>query len=256
MIISSSHHYHELCTPRNKPNFLISRVFSFLGSFTPPTTMCVKEKWVVGHSHRHCSHSCDWGHWLLFLLLNHLTAPQTGPWRLTAHTWLHYVKYACIKRKHIDRCYRVWKLSLTAWLTPKTAIDPLTASWPWLQLWLWWQWEWPPFETWPALRIEIGTKPLRKWLVYLSIRAWFSIPNWIAPRDIATKPTNIFAIVPLLTLLAAMEMQWSMNFSQCQSKTRRRRVHLGEKIDINQWPCSMSQNTETSTQQKHHCEEV
>ena len=119
-------------------------IFGQLHPPPPTTTMCVKEKWVVGHSHRHCSHSCDWGHWLLFLLLNHLTAPQTGPWRLTAHTWLHYVQYARVKHKHLDRCYQVWKLSLTAWPTPKTALDPLTASWPWSQPWLWCLWEWPP----------------------------------------------------------------------------------------------------------------
>ena len=38
---------------------------------------------------------------------------------LTAHTWLHYVQYTRTKPKHLDCCYQVWKLSLTAWPTPK-----------------------------------------------------------------------------------------------------------------------------------------
>ena len=74
------------------------------------------------HSHRCCSHSCDpvKNFWLSFCCLTTWAHCKRDLDRFTVHTWPHYVQYAHAKRKHLDRCYRVWKLSLTAWPTPTT----------------------------------------------------------------------------------------------------------------------------------------
>ena len=84
--------------------------------------------------------------WLSFLLLDHLTAPQMGPWLFDRTHMTTLCAICTAKRKHLDRCYWVWKLSLTAWPTPKAALGPLTASWPRSQLWLQGLWEWPPLK--------------------------------------------------------------------------------------------------------------
>jgi len=105
-----------------------------------------------GHCHRRCSHSCDWGQNILTIvfvawLLDHIANGALTIWPHTLNTnCLPFLILMAIKMQPSRLHYRVWKLSLTAWPTPKTALDPLTASWPRSQLWLRHLWEWPPLD--------------------------------------------------------------------------------------------------------------
>ena len=104
-----------------------------------------------GHCHRSCSHSCDRGQNILTIVfvwpLDRSTNGALTVWPHTLNTnCLLFLMLMAIKMQPSWPHYRVWKLSLTAWPTPKTALDPLTASWPRSQLWLWRLWEWPPLD--------------------------------------------------------------------------------------------------------------
>ena len=83
--------------------------------------------------------------WPSFLLLDRIANGALTVWPHTLNTnCLLFLMLMAIKMQPSWPHYRVWKLSLTAWPTPKTALDPLTASWPWSQLWLRRLWEWSP----------------------------------------------------------------------------------------------------------------
>ena len=103
-----------------------------------------------GHCHRCCSHSCDRGQNILTIVfvawpLDRIANGALTIWPHTLNTnCLPFLILMAIKMQPSWPQYRVWKLSLTAWPTPKTAHDPLTASWPRSQLWLRRLWEWPP----------------------------------------------------------------------------------------------------------------
>ena len=82
-----------------------------------------------GHCHRRCSHSCDRGQNILTIVfvawpLDRIANGALTVWPHTLNTnCLPFLMLMAIKMQPSWPHYRVWKLSLTAWPTPKTALD-------------------------------------------------------------------------------------------------------------------------------------
>ena len=104
-----------------------------------------------GHSYRWCSNSCDRGQKILTIVFVAWPLDRTTNGTLTV--WPHTLDYTMCNT-HAQNVN-----ILTTWPTPKTALDPLTASWPRSQLWLQRLWEWPPLDYiiqwWSARQIAI-----------------------------------------------------------------------------------------------------
>ena len=153
LIITTSHHYSELCTLRNKPT--TSLVFSALGSFTPQCVCAceTKTQGVVTPIGTVVTAATGVIKFLLsFLLLDHLTAPQTGSWPFDR---THLTTLCAIRTcKTLTSWPQLPSLKIVLDRLTDTKKQPLTASWPRLQLWVRCLWEWPPLETWPTLRID------------------------------------------------------------------------------------------------------